>query len=765
MLAPAVTRWLAAARLVLWVERIWPPMVGLASLAAVFVALALFDILPRLPGWAHALVLALFGGAGLALIPTLLRRLRLPDRETAARRLEFDSGLAHRPLATLADRPVGASPLGDALWHDHCLRMARALDRLRLAPPHSDMAARDPVGLRAGALLILVMALSGGTHQLALRLERAMHPAIALPGIAPETIDVWITPPAYTGVAPLLLRPGQEVTVPAGSTVLAALGGGWDGGTLSAGGRSVDFSASGEASRRAELILDHSTSLTIGHWGRTLAQWPVQVIVDAAPSVSFADPPDAADRGRLRLALTASDDYGLARLWVEIRRAGLDERQTPLVVDLPLGPSRPRSLDLVSWQDLSAHPWAGLPVTIRPLAEDGRGQSSGGDWVAMALPERHFNHPGARAIIEQRRQLTLSTVRVLDVIIALDAISNDRTQFGDDLLTFLALRVARHALTDEAHDVADVQDLLWNAALRIEDGDLAGAERTLEQARLELQQAIQSGAGASRVEELVDALQAALERWLQAMAARTPTASGPSPPSDQILDGEDLAAMMDTFRDLARNGAREALAALMQDLTTLLQMAQRDPTAPPTGPAVEGFADLREVARRQQNLLDHSHRTARLTPAPPGSAGAAGQDAVRAALDAAIAKLTQGLGSPPAALDAAKAAMDSAIRSLRRSDWADAATQQAVALEQLRQAARSVLEQMSAGLGAAARSPERDPLGRPTGRPQDDGTTRLPHRAELNKSQHLLDELRRRAVEGSRPQSERDYLHRLLRQF
>ncbi|MBF0327383.1 MAG: DUF4175 family protein, partial [Alphaproteobacteria bacterium] len=47
----------------------------------------------------------------------------------------------------------------------------------------------------------------------------------------------------------------------------------------------------------------------------------------------------------------------------------------------------------------------------------------------------------------------------------------------------------------------------------------------------------------------------------------------------------------------------------------------------------------------------------------------------------------------------------------------------------------------------------------------DDGTTRVPHRAELNKSQRILDELRRRSADPARPPGERDYLRRLLRQF
>ena len=58
-----------------------------------------------------------------------------------------------------------------------------------------------------------------------------------------------------------------------------------------------------------------------------------------------------------------------------------------------------------SFQDLTAHPWAGLPVELRAVARDALGQIGASAPVAMTLPERKFDHPVARAIIEQRKRL------------------------------------------------------------------------------------------------------------------------------------------------------------------------------------------------------------------------------------------------------------------------------------------------------------------------------------------------------------------------
>jgi uncharacterized protein (TIGR02302 family) len=758
-----MTRWLAAARLVLWLERLWPHLVALASLAAVFAALALFDVLPRLPVWLHAAVLALFALAAAALV-TALVRVPPPDAGHAARRLERDSALPHQPLSVLADHPAtAATPLAAVLWREHRRRMELALARPRLDFPRSDMAARDPLGWRAAALLLLVVALAGGGGDADARLRRALVPAVPWPGLSPTRIDVWITPPAYTAVAPALLRPDQDtVAVPAGSTALAVLGGGWGGESLVLDGHDAAFAATGDGSRRAEMEIGQSGRLAVRQWGRTLAHWTIRAVADAVPSVDFAEPPEDAGRGRLRLSVAASDDYGLARLWLEIRRAGLDDGGPPLTVDLPLAASRPRSADLTSWHDLSAHPWAGLPVTVRAVAEDGRGQTGASDWLAMELPQRHFSHPGARIVADQRRLLTQPAVRVLDVMAALDGVSADRALFGDDLLSFLALRVARHALADDGADLDDVQDVLWNAALRIEEGDLAAAERTLEQARHDLQQAIQSAAPASRIEALVDAFQAALNRWLQAMAAGTAGDAAAPTPLDRVIDGEDLAGMMQSLRDLARNGARDALAALMRDVTALLQSVRPGETGNDAGPALDALSALREVMHRQQNLLDYSHRQAQSPAGPAGHAAASGQDAVRRSLTEAASGLERGLGQRPPGLDEAAQAMQVAAEALRRDDWTTAAGHQGQALDLLRQSARMAQDGMAAGPGSPRRP---DPLGRPAAGPADDGATRIPHRAELNRSQQILDELRRRSGDGSRSQGERDYLHRLLRQF
>jgi hypothetical protein len=62
---------------------------------------------------------------------------------------------------------------------------------------------------------------------------------------------------------------------------------------------------------------------------------------------------------------------------------------------------------------------------------------------------------------------------------------------------------------------------------------------------------------------------------------------------------------------------------------------------------------------------------------------------------------------------------------------------------------------------------DRDPLGRDRSGngTYDNGDVAIPGQAELQRSREILDELRRRSGERTRPELERDYIDRLLKRF
>src|ERR1700751_684037 len=130
----------------LW-ERVWPACWPALAAAGIFLVLGLFDLLPDLPGLLHAAVLLGLGAAFVIPLGAAFRKAVIPDRSVARRRIEQASGLEHRPLQALADRPSTALDVQAAdLWQAHLRRMEAATRRLRIGVPHAGFAARDPLG-------------------------------------------------------------------------------------------------------------------------------------------------------------------------------------------------------------------------------------------------------------------------------------------------------------------------------------------------------------------------------------------------------------------------------------------------------------------------------------------------------------------------------------------------------------------------------------------------------------------------------------------
>src|SRR6185503_10085488 len=116
-----IERWIAFARAALLWERTWPRLWPATGIVGAFVALALLGIFPHLPGVLHALILlATISGIGYV-IWARFQTFHFPDWTEAARRLERESALAHRPITEREDSMAAGA--GDRwaedLWRAH----------------------------------------------------------------------------------------------------------------------------------------------------------------------------------------------------------------------------------------------------------------------------------------------------------------------------------------------------------------------------------------------------------------------------------------------------------------------------------------------------------------------------------------------------------------------------------------------------------------------------------------------------------------------
>jgi hypothetical protein len=135
----------------------------------------------------------------------------------------------------------------------------------------------------------------------------------------------------------------------------------------------------------------------------------------------------------------------------------------------------------------------------------------------------------------------------------------------------------------------------------------------------------------------------------------------------------------------------------------------------------------------------------------------------------------QGMGSPNA-LGRAQRSMEGAAGELRQGQRDPALGRQGEAMEALREGAQAMAREMMQQQGAGnegnygrhgeAGGDDRDPLGRPMPqRGEDYGPERdmLPGQAAIERAREILESLRSRANERSRPTLELDYIDRLLR--
>lgn len=146
------------------------------------------------------------------------------------------------------------------------------------------------------------------------------------------------------------------------------------------------------------------------------------------------------------------------------------------------------------------------------------------------------------------------------------------------------------------------------------------------------------------------------------------------------------------------------------------------------------------------------------------------QGGIRDRLDSLLEQL-RGLGARPSdELEGAGQAMRESERALNEENLGRAVQQQTLALDRLRQGTRSMAEQILQSLASRmgqGGQRNKDPLGRPerTQGPDLGTSVKVPDQIDIQRAREILEELRRRLGEPSRPMLELDYLERLIKQF
>jgi uncharacterized protein (TIGR02302 family) len=830
-LSPVLERRLAFARAALFWENFWPALMPAAGLVAVLLILAGFDVWRFTPVWLHWLALAGFAGGIIAALWLRLRSLRWPDRAAAMRRLERVNLLDHRPLEAAADTLAAEQqdPIAQALWALHRRRALERLATVRVGTPEAGWWRRDSWGLRAALGLLLIVAWASPGEDRAQRIADTLNPGSALPPGATLLVDAWITPPAYTGKAPLFLTrdgkpvqaaslpadlPGSSpaIAVPAGSLLKLRLTAPPAGFSLRFGTQEQALHAIDERNGEIDLALDltqgNDPKLTLHRRDKVYAEWPLRMVPDLPPVVAFAGEPKAAKRGELEIAFEGEDDYGIQGLRIEMRREGAEQPQS---VDWPAPPAGGGAVTATQGFDFTAHPWAGLQVAMTLVATDALGQVGRSEAVVVTLPARRFLHPVAKAIVEQRRELALKPAQWARVVTALNGLSLAPERYRDDVTAHLGLRMsaARLRMNRAPGSIAAVQDLLWQTALHIEDGRASQNERDFQALMDRLQDAIDRNADDQDIQKLMQELREAMDRMLEQMLqdALERLARGEEPEElgddEEAMSGDDLQDMMDQAEDMARMGDRDQARDMLQQMQRMMeamkngrlaimpegrqnQRGQRGQRG--QGQAGQMMQEFGEMLRQQQQLLDRSFRRSQQygrnnqpgqqgqgrQPGGENEADARAQEDLRRRLGEMMGRLGE-RGMPiPDQLGRADRAMRDARESLRRGEPGEAMQGQTDALDQLRQGLNQMQQAQRGNPDGQAPSADsrqnqrnaRDPLGRNTvGMDENARGDGVPDMLPVERARRILEELQRRAGNRERPPVELDYLERMLRRF
>jgi uncharacterized protein (TIGR02302 family) len=285
-----------------------------------------------------------------------------------------------------------------------------------------------------------------------------------------------------------------------------------------------------------------------------------------------------------------------------------------------------------------------------------------------------------------------------------------------------------------------------------------------------------------------------------------------------MLSQQDLKNMIDRMERMSRSGDKDAAKQLLEQLQQMLenlQMAQ--PGQSGDNEMEQALNELGDMIRKQQQLRDKTFRQGQdsrrdrmrgkqgdqsmsdlqqdqqglrdrlkklqeelakrgMGPTQRGEKGQRGEQGMQQG--------QQGQGGDQGdgedGLEEADNAMADAGGRLGEGNADGAVDSQGRALEALRKGAQSLAEAMQQGDGDQPGDGPGNPRGRqqgaangtdPLGRPMrnneftDDFSVKIPGEIDVQRVRRILEELRRRLADPSRPQIELDYIERLLKDY
>lgn len=777
---------------------------------------------------------------GLAvLLKPVFKQVRWPDRHKVNRRLEQHNNLKHRPIETLEDRLINPEkPETRRLWAGNKARAILAIQGLKSAKPNISLSDVDPHALRFAAVIILLTGFVAAGSDWQGRILAGLKPYKGMEATEQASkYTIWITPPAYTGLKQIVLQENtpvdEAVDIVEGSSIKIRITGGWTIPRYSVDKNSVALQKLEEDHWSLETMVTDGTLFKVSQLPFTTINVPYNFIKDMPPVIELVDAPTTLEHGELRPKLKITDDFGTRTLTVRVSLApnveatpfGNDYEETRILISPP-----GTEMDIEPVFDLAWHPWAGLPVVLNFEVSDYPGHVTALAPLTVTLPERTFTDPLAKKLVDMRKRLIWTPdAAARNVSYELSELLYNPSQMRNDPVVFLGVRTAASRLhyARNKTDVGRVIELLWDVAIRQEDGNLPHAARTLREARENLENLLNDpNASDAEIAQATQELQEALGQYFQELMRelqKRMAQSGnniqmmPQNGMQNLITPEDIASFLDQLKAEALSGDKSKALELLSELQQF--MDKIDPSLNSAMPPqmefmMQGINELQELIEKQKALLEETRQIIQNNmPRAPKNYGEfltfeesilkkwgfeqfppppmrepepqdephfntkdkqTEQDALRFVLGQLMMDADEQLGEIPQKMQMAEQEMRGSGSMLSDNDPVRSIPHQEKALQYLQDSMQDMSQQMQQMMKSMAMMAlggmKLDPLGRPMNEgngqsPFPGSTVKIPDEGQRKRAEEILQELRERSGEFDRPDYELEYYKRLLKQF
>lgn len=821
----AVLTWIV----LLWeklIVSLWPFILVTLS----FCSLILYDIHVFLGNFGIYFLLVTWAGLSLWSLVMGLKKFTWPSYAHVLKRLEQDSSLEHRPLFSLRDHLANPQTVvTQDLWEAHKKTLFNSIKNLSLPRYKPLLAKEDPYALRIAIIVLFLVGILLTGDNWHYKITSSFH-SIAWNSLLPEPYkktSIAIIPPEYTDLETQYFDntspPTDTVFIAEGSMLKVQVNGGWNTPALLLHDAKTPFEKLESHSFFLEKMVPDTPHIKIQQGFYSLWDQKIHYIYDELPQIHLKESPQTSSQGDIQIPLAVYDDYGVEDLIFHLKLDPLlgdgktqedDKEQTINIVDFGQNITLERKVFSESGQlyhlnplyNIADHVWAGLPVLVSLSVRDKQGQTATADPVRLVLPERHFHNPIAQEIIAVRKQLIWQpNLRDQKTQLALYTILHKEDFPEDSTIAYLALRTALARLQyNEKNQDPKISGalikLLWQAALHIEDGNIALVEQSFLEAKKALENALNDPNTADQeLATLIENFEQAMAQYLNALQkqAQIQQQDGKMPPiSEEILRShfsqDNFSSFFDKLMSEALSGNRRQAQNLLSQLDQLMDMLNpaMSMNLPPEMQATnEAFQNLQSLIDEQETLLsdtkiemqDFIKRTIEeeiLALGHPPTLDMLKQklkqDNLHADIHALMEKAKEFLQEASKDLTAAADNMQKSSTYLSENNPESSLLHQEESLKHMREFMNALSDKMMAQMeqmmGMSLSQEKRDPFGRrisgPTQpSPFSGSTVEIPEEYTKEEWEEILRTLRKRSGEFDRPQHELLYFRNLLKQF